>query len=307
MQEIKKSHFGFIILPHRSLLSGFALLAAMGVMEEASAQMGYDQSVIGWCTQAERRLPSAIPCQICHKSSAGGGQPSNKTRAQYTAFQSLRSNSTDAAALNAFCKQNRAPELKLSPAKSVNTVKEGKTLTIKAKAKDPDKDRVTYAATSLPQGADFNASSGVFQWTPPANSAGTYTFTVGATDAPPAAAKPLTASQQVTVNVVASGKKTSRAPQLDSIPPQSSAVGQEFRYTISAYDPDNRSLTLVAENLPAGASFTEKGQVNGKWNGELVWTPSPEQFGRTVQIVFTAKDDSPNPTQVVDVLKVDVK
>jgi PKD repeat protein len=54
------------------------------------------------------------------------------------------------------------------------TISEGEPLAFTVTASDPDGDALTYSASNLPSGADFNSTTRVFSWTPGYNQAGTY-------------------------------------------------------------------------------------------------------------------------------------
>ena len=74
---------------------------------------------------------------------------------------------------------NRVPVLAAISNKSISVQS---TLTFTASATDPDlpANTLTYSLLNAPSGANINATSGVFSWTPTA--AGSYTFTVVVTD-----------------------------------------------------------------------------------------------------------------------------
>jgi len=81
------------------------------------------------------------------------------------------------------------------------TVNEGVLLTFTLTGSDPDGDSLTYSATNLPPGANFNAATRVFSWTPSLTQAGSYTnihFQV--TDGT------LNASEDITITVVDSNQ-----------------------------------------------------------------------------------------------------
>jgi hypothetical protein len=73
--------------------------------------------------------------------------------------------------INGTVKVNRAPELDSIGDKSVNR---GQTLTFTITATDPDGDSLTYSASNMPSGANFDPSSRTFSWTPNHEQAGTY-------------------------------------------------------------------------------------------------------------------------------------
>ncbi|MFZ5470844.1 MAG: putative Ig domain-containing protein, partial [Myxococcota bacterium] len=74
---------------------------------------------------------------------------------------------------------NRAPVI--SPIANISSP-EGTAISFTVSASDPDLDGVTLSASSLPAGATFNPSTGVFSWTPTYSQSGTYSPTFTATD-----------------------------------------------------------------------------------------------------------------------------
>ncbi|MGE5604830.1 MAG: putative Ig domain-containing protein, partial [Bacteroidota bacterium] len=62
------------------------------------------------------------------------------------------------------------------------TVEEGQLLTFNVSATDPDGDVLTYSATGIPEGANFDPATQVFSWTPKLNQAGVYEVIFAVTD-----------------------------------------------------------------------------------------------------------------------------
>ncbi|WP_445474203.1 disaggregatase related repeat-containing protein [Methanococcoides methylutens] len=74
---------------------------------------------------------------------------------------------------------NTAPVMNSISAKSVE---EESSLSFTVSASDADGDSLTYSASGLPNGANFNTVSGVFSWIPSVGQAGTYSITFEVTD-----------------------------------------------------------------------------------------------------------------------------
>jgi len=74
---------------------------------------------------------------------------------------------------------NNPPEINDIPDKSV---KEGQELSFYVTASDPDRDKLTYSSTDLPNGADFNPSSQRFSWIPTHTQSGEYEIVFSVTD-----------------------------------------------------------------------------------------------------------------------------
>ncbi len=160
---------------------------------------------------------------------------------------------------------NRAPVL--VPI-SNKTVAEGQTLSFPVFAIDPDGNSVVLSTNSLPAGADF--ADGVFTWTPGYSQSGTYQVTFTASD------NILTDTGTVTINV----ESTNRPPVLGQIADQTVSTPGTVNFTVSSSDPDGDTVTLSAQNLPAGAAFQ---------NGTFTWSPTNQQAG-TYEVTITAND-----------------
>jgi hypothetical protein len=79
------------------------------------------------------------------------------------------------------------------------TVKAGTTITFTITASDTDGDTITLTTSTLPTGATFNSSTGVFTWTPTAAQAGgSFTIAFTATDSGSPA---ISVTQTVTINI----------------------------------------------------------------------------------------------------------
>jgi hypothetical protein len=268
----------------------FAFLYA--IAQAACAHPENQGIVMRWCQAAKRMppKPALINCDACH--------------ANKTPFRTQD--------LNYFCPNLATaapPRLKLSPAGD-RTIVEGKTLKIKLKASDPNGDQVSVQAAPLPAGAAFDAAKKLFVWTPAPGDAGdspngqAYSVNFMATDH---SAQAMSITHTVEILVLpATG--ANHKPVFDTLPPQKTSAGEAFLYTVSVYDADpQQSISLSAENLPAGAAFTETGLNGGKWTGQISWTPTAEQAGKTFRIAFTAQDSFSKPAQASKTLKIKVK
>ncbi|BDZ66599.1 putative Ig domain-containing protein [Methanobacterium ferruginis] len=164
---------------------------------------------------------------------------------------------------------NRAPTLNTPNNKAVGANQE---LNFSITGNDPDGDTITYSASNLPEGANFNSATGEFTWTPTYAQIGTYhiTFTVSDGD--------LTDSKTMDITV----NNVNRAPTLNT--PNNKAVNEnkELNFTVNGTDPDGDTITYSASNLPEGASFNP---TTGVFN----WTPTYDQAG-TYHLTFTASD-----------------
>jgi len=80
------------------------------------------------------------------------------------------------------------------------TVDEGALLTFTVSATDPEGDAVSYFNSTLPSGASFDTGTGIFNWTPALDQAGSYAVTFTASS------NLLSASIQVAINVINSDR-----------------------------------------------------------------------------------------------------
>jgi hypothetical protein len=189
---------------------------------------------------------------------------------------------------------NQAPVLATIGNKQTN---EGELLTFTLQATDPEEDGLTFSYSDEPEmaGATFDANSGVFAWTPPDGSDGSYTVTFTVTDdgTPPA-------SDQETIEIAVGN--VNHSPVFDENAPASSYAaleGQTITFTVSATDPDGDNVSLDGTDLPEGATFT---------GGSFSWsTDSGDVGGHT--LTFTATDDgspSQSATRTVSITVVEV-
>ncbi len=170
---------------------------------------------------------------------------------------------------------NRPPQL---AAVSDQTVKENEMLNLTFSASDPDKEdagKLTFQVSPMPEGATLDAASGVFQWTPSYNQAGSYPVTVTVSD--PAGA---TDRKQFTITV----ENVNRPPSISVKPEFKVKEGEALEFTVTGTDPDPEDvLSFSASGLPPGATFDSR-------SGVFRWTPgSNDQGSYTVE--FAVKDN----------------
>ena len=154
---------------------------------------------------------------------------------------------------------NRAPVLAPIGAKSGA---EGSLLTFTVAATDADGDTLTYSASGLPAGANFDAGTRTFSWTPGYDQAGPYSVTVTVTDG----TTPVSETIAITIG------NTNRAPVLAPIGAKSGAEGSLLTFTVAATDADGDTLTYSASGLPGGANFDAGTRT-------FSWTPGYDQAG----------------------------
>ncbi|MEW6427388.1 MAG: putative Ig domain-containing protein [Thermodesulfobacteriota bacterium] len=185
---------------------------------------------------------------------------------------------------------NRSPVLDPIGAKSAS---ENVPLQVSVTATDPDGDTVTLSATGLPAGAIFDASTGVFSWTPPfgASSGSPYSVTFNATDG----------AAQVSETVAITVGSTNVAPVLPAIGNKAVAEGGTLSFVVSASDANGDTLTYAATPLPAGATLT----ANLDGTATFSWTPGYTQAG-SYQLTFTVADIRTPPLSASEPITITV-
>jgi subtilisin-like proprotein convertase family protein len=153
----------------------------------------------------------------------------------------------------------------------------GRAVSFDVFAADPaDGDPITLSATNLPGGASFSATAGngTFTWAA-AQPNGTYTPHFFATD------KDGTTELTVTITVL-----DNEPPELAPLTDQTVIISNEVSFAVAATDPVGEDpITLTADNLPAGASFSA---TNG--DGLFIWS-NPAPVG-LYDVTFHAADVS---------------
>ncbi len=150
---------------------------------------------------------------------------------------------------------------------------EGQAFTLQLNAVDGDGDMITYSASPLPPGANFDAQTGRFSWTPNPFQAGDYTLTFAASDG--------NASSSETVKLAVAN--TNQSPLFTYLPTQSAREGNTLTFSLLGVDPDGDAITYSAlSSLPPGAFFDSK-------SGTLEWTPTYEQAS-VYNLTFAVSD-----------------
>ena len=152
-------------------------------------------------------------------------------------------------------------------------------------ATDPESNPLTYSATNLPSGANFDAATRTFSWMTTAEQAGLYTnigFSVSdGTN---------TDSENIAITVIANNP-----PVLAPIGNQSATVGTKLQFTISASDKDGDPLTYSATNLPNGANLDTTART-------FSWTPASSQVGSFFNVAFSASDSIDTDIQPISII-----
>jgi PKD repeat protein len=182
---------------------------------------------------------------------------------------------------------NRPPVLADIPPQ---TVDENTLLTFTIQGSDPDKEdtgKLTFYASNLPQGAQFDPNTRTFSWTPTYEQSGTYQVTFGVSD--PSGLKD-EKTIVITVNHV------NRPPVLTAIEPITIDENQPIEFALQGSDPDREDqgkLSYFGENLPEGASLDAE-------SGLFSWTPTYDQSG-VYTFVLGVTDQQLKTTQEVKI------
>jgi hypothetical protein len=167
---------------------------------------------------------------------------------------------------NSLAVEFAAPGLWLTVAPSAGSVAPGATDTVIAKAKAAGLDAGMYE--SMIRIASNDPDAGDNPWMIP-----------------------------VTLSV---GELPNMAPVLADIAPQAVEEGETLAFGVSASDPNGTIPTLLAEDIPLNASFTD----NGNGTGSFTFTPSTEQAG-VYDVRFIAADGVLSDTELVAITVVD--
>ena len=176
------------------------------------------------------------------------------------------------AALADLAYKPEMPVLKLED----KTIAAGNKLTFDVQAVNVDAtDEAAYEAEDLPEGAEFNAATGVFEWTPALDQGGVHTVTFKAALGDKSSAK--------TIQIKVIGGPIVDEDEL--IEQMDVKVGETISYSVPVLsDASGGSLVFTADGLPAGA-------VLNSMNGTFKWTPTNVDYG-THSIMFKASNCS---------------
>jgi hypothetical protein len=158
-------------------------------------------------------------------------------------------------------------------------------------AKDPDNPvDLTFTASNLPPGAEFDPLTRMFEWLPTANQAGVYPGVMfGVSDGE------FTDNESITLTV----ETHNLAPELNPIGDQRILVETEFRMSLGASDANvGDTLSFTADNLPRGAEFDVD-------SATLVWMPEANQLGVHSNILFVVTDGGRSDFEYISIEVVD--
>ncbi len=190
-------------------------------------------------------------------------------------------NDSETANISVILKNKYAPVITSIPN---TTIEIGENLNFTVTAFDADGDNLTYSASGLPVGANFNENSGFFSWTPATGQEGTYKITFNVSDGT------FNDSETANISVILKNKYT---PVIITISNTTIEIGENLNFTVTASDADGDNLTYSASNLPTGAALDNK-------SGFFSWTPATGQEG-TYKITFNVSDGTFNDSETANI------
>lgn len=141
------------------------------------------------------------------------------------------------------------------------------------RATDPEGQVITYSLPTAPAGMRIDAATGTILWLPQTMPTAPVNVRVLAIDE-----RLGQAEQTFTIRVY---ETPNRAPSISSTPALSIALGETWRYTLSASDPDGDPLTYVWTRTPDGTTTNA---------AEATWTPGAAQVGEQAFVVEVRDD-----------------
>lgn len=273
---------------HQWKISLFSLICLTGLVtgEQAWARPGYADTVKRWCSAAKRPAPvfKADECSTCHDLGNYESQ---------TAYKKAFS----AKNLDVFCAPesiNQPPRLIIEPS-GVQTVVAGQPLKIKVSAQDPEGHGVILTAKTLPEGSNFDPTTGSFSWVPPSSAIGSHSLVIMATDQPSDPATANSVEQTITLQVTDTAATNTPPTLTPLVTPQTVNVSEKVVIPVEAIDAETDTLVLSANQLPEGARFRFIGLEQGKWRGELTWQPTVNQANQRYTVSFVARETDTVP------------
>ena len=189
---------------------------------------------------------------------------------------------TDTEEITVTVDANLVPVVDPIEDKEVNEL-EPLSFTVTATDDDGPAETLEFSLVGAPDGAEIDAATGVFNWTPTEAQDGPHTFTVAVFDGQ------ATGEQEITVTVA----EVNVAPVLDEIADQEVAELATLEFTATATDVDvaAQTLTFSLVDAPAGAA------IDGE-TGEFSWTPTEEQDGEHTFTVVVSDGEATGTEEI---------
>ncbi len=172
---------------------------------------------------------------------------------------------------------------------------------------DPDGDLLSFILVTQPQHGTLSGTAPNVTYTPNTDFNGTDSFTFkvndGQVDSNTATVEILVSSVCSAPVLTVPGAQTISLtlPQDCNQPP----VAQPLTFTVTANDADTGDIiTLAAQNLPSGATFTQTNNTAGAASGTFTFTPSPFNEAGQFTVTFTASDNCTTPQTVMKTVNI---
>jgi RHS repeat-associated protein len=166
----------------------------------------------------------------------------------------------------------------------------GRTYLYSVRTSNPSGSPLQFELSVGPNGMQIDPQSGVVSWTPSAAQVGPTTVLLRVRDG---LGNFSTQSYSISVGV----GDSNRAPVIGSMAGFDGVVGEAYRYTLQATDPEGGALTYAVRSAPSGFSIDAT-------TGVVTWTPVTADVG-TVAVVLTATD--PQGGAAVQSYQIDVR
>ncbi|MBI1766667.1 MAG: tandem-95 repeat protein, partial [Acidobacteria bacterium] len=186
---------------------------------------------------------------------------------------------------------NRAPVANPQTGTGRVTTLQNTQVNVTLTGSDPDNDTISFAVLTTPQHGSLSGSAPNLSYTPANNFSGTDSFTFkvndGKVDSPAATVEiGVTSVCQAPVLTVPANQTINLTIPQDCA---TNPVAQPVTFNVTATDPNaNSVITLTAQGLPSGATFTQTNTSGAAAAGTFNWTPSVFNEARTFTVTFTA-------------------
>ena len=168
------------------------------------------------------------------------------------------------------------------------TVNENSTLNFVISAIDHDNDPIIYNVSNLPEGAHFNATTGIFNWHTGYNDSGSYNVQFISI------ANNLNDTEVITIKV----ENVNAPPKFESVEKKTIEATQDLRFSINATDIDEDELDYSVIDIPNGSTFNDSSLL-------FNWTPNNEQIGNhSANFTVTDGEYYDNLTVLINVTEV---
>ncbi|MCA9127050.1 MAG: putative Ig domain-containing protein [Planctomycetales bacterium] len=147
------------------------------------------------------------------------------------------------------------------------------------RAVDAENDVLVYALTESPSGMTIDAQRGIIRWTPTLGQLGTHRATVRVSDSQGN-------SSSQTFDILVTQVVRNQPPVITSRAVFKARVDAEYRYQVTAMDPEAETITYSLVESPAGMQIDSA-------SGLITWTPTAAQAGAHL-VRVAAADTSGN-------------